>query len=310
MFFPTESFEETDSALSGCGYEPEVGVSGSENDLDIADIAFSFKRRSLSFESLLDSFKADHTFQHLFTTHASSLQSLGDMSDDESDQEGEGLRRDQEGEESHRDLNSSLLDNSLSVSDLDSSSLSCSFNNSELMDPLPDDGYLDDPLPDDSYAESDPLPNGIARSLGFDTHAHSESLPFETTKSAGVCPLPDLEGSCPNMSLGNEAKRSEVVRPRVKLSHMKRSKSQDSSSRNGTRRKNKISRKTKQAMPTDETTPTLASTPSDMLIQFQIASMGCVMGVESRGELRAVVKESETNSEKDNYSISQELERE
>lgn len=306
MFFPTESFEETDSAHGGCGYEPEVGVSESENDLDIADIAFSFKRRSLSFESLLDSFKTDH----LFMPHASSLQSLGDVSDDESDQEGEGegLHRDQG---PHRDLDSSLLDNSLSVSDLDSSSLSCSFNNSELLDPLPDDGDLCDPLPDDSYL-ADPLPDGLAQSLGFDTHVPdvNESLTFETphVQSADVYPLPDLEGSCPNtpLGLGNEqAERSEVVQPRVKLSHMKRSKSQDSTSRNATRKKNKPLRKTKQATPTDETTPTLASTPTDMLIQFQIASMGCVMGVESRVELRAVVKESETNSEKDNYSISQ-----
>ena len=78
----------------------------------------------------------------------------------------------------------------------------------------------------------------------------------------------------------------------------------------GLRRKNKAFLKRSKLAPSPNTTPTLAVTPSDMLIQFQIAAMGCIMGVDSREELRTVLNESETNSEKDNYTISHDREKE
>ena len=314
--------------------------SASEDDLDLTDISFAFRRRSLSFESLLDSFKGNRKFQHLFrdSAHMSSLQSLADSDDDESDQEGEGS--------SPPNADSSMIEISLldtSFSDLESSSLSCSFNASQLSDlrdrsvtsgvcdaedPLPDDSRLAKSLSyDDSVAlkfnhrdlskqhsdDACPLPGGDQ-----DRYPSTSQDPLPGA-SQDTCPLP-IADSCPQEDRGVLESRSleRFDRSRGKVSHMKRSKSQDSASRNAVQRKaaraknNVPARKPKQAtspVPTNgETSPTLGTTPTDMLIQFQIASMGCVMGVGSRVELRTVVKESETNTEKDNYSISYERE--
>ena len=262
--------------------------SASEDDLDLTDISFAFRRRSLSFESLLDSFKGNRKFQHLFrdSAHMSSLQSLADSDDDESDQEGEAS--------SPPNADASMIEISLldtSFSDLENSSLSCSFNASQFSD------LKDRSVTSGVCDAEDPLPGA----------------------SQDTCPLP-IADSCPQEDREVLESRSleRFDRSRGKVSHMKRSKSQDSASRNAVQRKaaraknNVPARKPKQAtspVPTNgETSPTLGTTPTDMLIQFQIASMGCVMGVGSRVELRTVVKESETNTEKDNYSISYERE--
>lgn len=358
--FPVGNFDETDFADtesegtgpggSMCRTESEDTASErggatrttAEGGLDVSDILFAFKRRSRSFESLIDSFREDHNFQHLFREdpHLSSLQSLADSSDDDSDPEGEGEAREGGGmaaaaavvssssssrEVSAAEGGSSVLECSLSdsVSEHDcSSSFSCSLDASQLSE-LSDGGVVigsagarqcDDPLPIDMHF--------ARKSLSFDDRSAMSVLNADilrqwehSTVDDDVCPLPNLahdgepllkEGAGPKQN-GEESQKNSKV---------KRSKSQESSSRNAVRRKavraraNVFLRKQKQGgvATTGEAPPTLATLPTDMLLQFQIASMGCAMGVESKAELRAVVKESETNSEKDNYSISQERE--
>ena len=133
-----------------------------------------------------------------------------------------------------------------------------------------------------------------------------------------VCAVPVPRDS-PQGGEGQGEEPAKSRRPRKRLVSVKRSKSQDSSTKNSLHAKPKpkangmpqFLRKPKQTptnSPARGATPTLGATPTDMLIQFQIASMGCMMGVESRAELRTVVRDSETNSEKDNYVISQERE--
>jgi hypothetical protein len=346
--FPSSSFEETDFAFDPLREdeshddhvtEDQRVCVTSEDDLDLSDISFAFKRRSLSFESLLDAFKGDRKFQHLFrdSAHMSSLQSLADSSDDESDQETESTPQ--------VNKDTSLLDSSMqlesSFSDIDTSSLGHSYNTSQLSD-LRDSGVSEGsyPLPDDLLAKSLSYDNGTSHDIVGVTSG-STKLPRRFPDD--TCPIPVNRDSCPQASadmdtcslpnvhqdacpadaaVGDAGALERFDRFRGKLTQqMKRSKSQDSASRNAAQRKAakaksngvpQFLRKTKQvpspAPCNDETTPTLSTTPADMLIQFQIASMGCVMGVESRVELRAVVKDSATNSENDNYTISQERE--
>ena len=289
--------------------------SNTEDLLDINDISFGFKRRSLSFESLMESFREDKSFQYLFQpdpTHLSSLHSLADLSDD-SDQEMQDPS------------------NSFSDYDLDASSLNYSFNASSLPDT---EERTDDPLPNEDGSD-DPVPKSSPVSIGDEGTLHESvscdhmSLPppvkFVASRSLDHCPLEADHDSCPlsppptqeNEGAGSSDKSARLKR---RLYKVKRSKSQDSGTKiavvdNKKQRSSKglskpgpqflrKPRHNNNRMPT----PTLPTTPSDMLIRFQIACMGCIMGVASKTELRTVVKESETNSEKDNYAISQERE--
>ena len=293
-------------------------------ELNLEDISFGFKRRSLSFESLLESYKDDEGLQRILESSlaevaqmSSSLQSLDDSLEDED-------------EVSEDD--SSLVENTLSdcYSDLDlTNSLSCSLNTSHSIaemvagsfeDPLPEKdlaftGTCEDPLPDNSAA----LGNGNVKTCP----SQDATLPLKfTPQNHEMCSL-SASGSFANVSphLSSTPKRDEIndadeakgSTKERKRSVVKRSKSHGS--KNTLRRKSKqkssnisqFSNSSKQKNGRSPS-PTVSSTPADMLIQFQIASMGCVMGVETRGDLRNVLEESQTNSEKDNYKLS--LERE
>ena len=355
--FTASSYDETDadSALDGSSLRSEGGEMGVVNtnreEIDLEDISFGFKRRSRSFESLMESFRGDRNFQYLFQREPVSLSQTSLHSQSySSDEDEEGCS---DNEDTTQDATESSIVESDCVSDLE---LTCSFNmeGRDDGDPLPtcpddsnnmsvtdggDDG--DDPLPTGprptliedvcppnaeyratkSHSLDDSLSHSILEQLPSEaTPTSSTPVLFQTSGSLEECSFPtptDEEEVCKLSPINTDTCPEEGPRTRRRLYKAKRSRSQDSGRRVAINKpKNKakgvqqLLRRPKQPNyhGNGVTPPTLASAPTDMLIQFQIASMGCVMGVGSKVELRVVLKDSETNSEKENYSISREKE--
>ena len=314
--------EETNREMEGAEEEAESETEGEE--LNLEDISFGFKRRSLSFESLLDSYKEDVGLQKILHSSLAQLEELSStihsLSEDEYSD--------------HEMYESSLLDTTASdclSCDLESS-LSCSFNSSHL-DMTSQNNQLMDMTSQtinpemttrrqngESRLQTDS--NYINKSRSIDCDGRDiQGVDVVTPPISMMTPLdfmPRPPDTCPisapvsSIQLCRDTPPDEggVIRQSGKnkrTSPVKRSKSQNTKP---LRRKNKAFLKRSKLAPSPNTTPTLAVTPSDMLIQFQIAAMGCIMGVDSREELRTVLNESETNSEKDNYTISHDREKE
>ena len=291
----------------------DPAVEGEE--LNLEDISFGFKRRSLSFESLLESYKEDkglhqvlHSSLARIAKMSVSLQSLDDSEFSDQDHW-------------ERDLDESSFLDSFSTSDMDSSSLSCSFNTSSLSkdQSATSTGYNRDTVPVRPH---------LLKSCSVEEKRVHDTMAANSSKTEVSLqlkfPVPQLE-NCPidtdmevcyepsQHSSSKESAFPEVTPEKI----VKRLKNEDKR-RLSTPVVNAVTyllRKPKQDPPTANEEvelhpPTVTPTPIDMLVQFQIASMGCVLGVESRERVRAVVKESQTNSEEDNYKISQERETE
>lgn len=292
-----------DELVKGAGTDQEG------EELNLEDISFGFKRRSLSFESLLESYKDDeglHRILHSSLAYvaemgprlSSSFQSLGDVSSDE-----ESYQEEQEPDEI-----SSVLDN---ISDMDSST--CWQQSPPVAEeredicrlPLPGSRQMNYSLDNDDEEITEDMLRG-SRSMTFDVslkYSHEKCV-LESSRSLEECPI-SLEESG-QQEVKHNSNRSESTNR--KHSNNKPQGSKFNTLRKISKGRVNVRKRTKLSPPTlsneKRATPTVEATPTDMLIKFQIASMGCVLGVESREEVRAVMRESQTNTEKDNYDIS------
>lgn len=125
-------------------------------------------------------------------------------------------------------------------------------------------------------------------------------LPFSSRTPTG------FPSSCPDTSMdtpmGLEAEGSNWS------TKMGRSKSQNSKRTRRLSRKNYFLRKPKSFAGSETDGECVAADYTDMLSRFQMASLGCDLGVWSCGMVRQVLCESVTNTELDNHTLS--LERE
>ena len=248
--------------------------SSSVNDgLELSHIYFKLKRRSRSYESLLDAYTDDdpglksvlHSTLAELARLSSSLESLDSISDDE--------------------LSCDVSSISLDINASGNQDLSASFmSNSSVVTYEVQDTVISE------------LSDTIRRvSLKNDTE-EKKSEDHEEEDLRTTSELLDRE-----VHVGNDKKSDKKKRP------VRRSKSYSNSgvTKKFLRRK-RYGRRNSTNKPSDENESTSKEVlePHEALNKYQVASLGCSIGIETRTVLRSLIRDASPNTEKENYSLS------
>ena len=268
----------------------ETSLTGSQIELSVNQIYVSLQRQSQSYESLLDAYTDDdrglrnvvHSTLAELSRLSLSLQSLDSVfSDDESDVT-TSLSHTYIDFESDLDPNTSDYGSEVNILPQDSQT-----TNSHI-------GTC-------SHATSNP------RRALFRAQSEEVKKVCKLSPENEQCEFPpqqdELESSENSSSGGPLDEEDEKKGKRVQ-----RSKSLSGVTKVVLRQKRSKLKSRKSIHGSDEVQSYESKTPAEMLNHYQVASLGCSMGVDMNRALRSAICDTETNTEKANYKLSVERE--
>ena len=275
------------------------------SDVELKDIYFKLKRKSQSYESLLDAYTEEDT--GLRNVLHSTLKELARLS---ANLDGDSVFSDDDDELGENDTSSINLDltiesdytseTSLHHSSLNTSSSSCLLVQ-ELRAALNSGAETTAVCGNESAAQRQrpPLLRAQSELTSLETKLR-EIDELVTPQELGEDGEDQLQSS--SEVLESEEKESKKKRPvRRSLSYNNSGITKAVLKR---RRRKKSSACEEQLTSSEQEKSKEPPSPSEMLNQFKIASLGCSVGLESKSALRSLICDTQPNTEKDNYKLS------
>ena len=285
-------------------YSSAAALAGG-SEVDLKDIYFKLKRKSQSYESLLDAYTEEDT--GLKKVLHSTLKELARLS---ANLDGDSVfsESDDTGENDTSSINLDLTfsdqcsESSLHHSSFDASASSNGHMIQELRAALDKDSETTTTVTELVAKRQRP------KLLSEQTSLEAKLANLERVERAQ-----EIEGanreckselqSCSEVMESQEGKREKEEK---KKRPVRRSLSYSKEVLKRQRRKKGSSVCEDQSVSSDQEKGTGAEPPSpaEILNQFKIASLECAIGLESRSALRSLIRETQPNTERDNYKLS------
>ena len=274
------------------------------SEVDLKDIYFRLKRKSQSYESLLDQYTEEDTglknVLHSTLTELARLSANldGDSVFSESDDTGEN-------DTSSINLDLTFSDHcsesSLHHSSFDASASSNCQIIQELRAALNDDNETTTVT--SGFATKRQRPK-LLRVQSEQTNLETKLKNFERLEKAEEELGKESENELQSCSEVMESQEGKTEKEVEKKRPVRRSLSYSKAVLKRRRRKKSSSVCEERSMSSDQEKSKEPPSPAEMLNQFKIASLGCSVGLESRSVLRNLICETQPNTEKDNYKLS------
>ena len=296
--------QETDEEGERCS--SAVALAGG-SEVDLKDIYFRLKRKSQSYESLLDAYTEEDTglknVLHSTLTELARLSANldGDSVFSESDDTGEN-------DTSSINLDLTFSDHcsesSLHHGSFDVSASSNSQITQELRAALDKDNETATTTVTELVTKRQ-RPK-LLRAQSEQTSLETKLKNLERLEKAQEEASKESENelqNCSEVMESQEGKRGKEVK---KKRPVQRSLSYSKAVLKRNRRKKRSSVCEDQSVSLDQekSTATEPPSPAEMLNQFKIASLACSVGLESRSALRSLIQYAQPNTERDNYKLS------
>ena len=279
------------------------------SEVDLKDIYFKLKKKSQSYESLLDAYTEEDT--GLKKVLHSTFKELARLS---ANLDGDSVfsESDDTGENDTSSINLDLTfsdqcsESSLHHSSFDASASSNGHMIQELRAALDKDSETTTTVTELNVAKQQ-RPK-LLRAQSEQTSLEAKLANLERVERAQEIEEANRESESELQSCSEvmESQEGRTEKEEKKKRPVRRSLSYSKAVLKRRRRKKGSSVCEDQSVSSDQEKSTAAEPPSpaEVLNQFKIASLGCAIGLENRSALRSLIRETQPNTERDNYKLS------